>query len=92
MAGFDDDFAPRHTHAFQAIAAGMGLDYLAIDCAQTRDGKLLVFEVDTAMIVHALDSAEVFPYKKATMQKMFDAFRRMLLDSVASVRSEGDPT
>ncbi|MFZ4698830.1 MAG: ATP-grasp domain-containing protein [Candidatus Methylumidiphilus sp.] len=86
MTCFDDDFAPRHTHAFQAIAARMGLDYLAIDCAQTRDGKLLVFEVDTAMIVHTLDSVDVFPYKKAMMQKMFGAFRQMLFDCSASSR------
>jgi hypothetical protein len=55
-----------------------------MDCAQTLDGKLLVFEVDTAMVVHALDSVELFPYKKATMQKLFGAFRQMLFDSLAS--------
>lgn len=84
MAGFEADFAPRHAAAFQAIATRMGLDYVAIDCAQTHDGKLLVFEVDTAMVVHAFDSEEVFPYKKAAMQKLFAAFRQMLLDCTAA--------
>lgn len=84
MARFDEDFVPRHRAALQAIAARFGLDYLAIDCAQSHDGKLLVFEVDTAMVVHALDSVELFPYKKPTMQKLFSAFRQMLLDAVAS--------
>jgi len=88
MARFDDDSAPRHAAAFQAIATRMGLDYLAIDCAQTHDGKLLVFEADTAMVVHSFDSEDIFPYKKATMQKLFDAFRQMLLDSVASALAE----
>jgi len=84
MACFDEGFALRHSAALQAIAARFGLDYLAIDCAQSHDGKLLVFEVDTAMVVHALDSVELFPYKKPTMQKLFSAFRQMLLDAVDS--------
>jgi len=91
MARFDDDFALRHTQAFHAIATRMGLHYLAMDCAQTQDGKLLVFEVDTAMVVHALDSVELFPYKKATMQKLFGAFRQMLLDSLASSLAGDSP-
>ena len=89
MAGFDVDFAPRHAAAFQAIATRMGLDYVAIDCAQTHDGKLLVFEVDTAMVVHAFDSEDVFPYKKAAMQKLFAAFRQMLLDCTAAEPAGG---
>lgn len=88
MASFDHEFAPRHAQAFEAIATRTGLDYLAVDCAQTRDGKLLVFEVDTAMIVHALDAVELFPYKQATMQKLFTAFRQMLVDS----KMDGQPS
>lgn len=78
MAHFDDEFARRHAQAFAAIDAHMGMPYLGIDCAETRDGELLVFEADNAMIVHAMDAEEMYPYKRPVMQKVFAAFRAML--------------
>ncbi len=78
MAAFEDDFATRHAKALAVIAARVGLDYFCIDCAETADGKLLVFEAGTGMIVHAMDSADVFPYKRVQMQKIFTAFSAML--------------
>ena len=65
-----------------ALAEGqqlaLDLDYVAIDCAETRDGRLLVFEAGTAMIVHRMDPPELFPYKQAQMDKVCDAFIGML--------------
>jgi glutathione synthase/RimK-type ligase-like ATP-grasp enzyme len=78
MTGFDGDFARRHGPALAAIAARVGLDYFGIDCAETAGGDLLVFEGDIAMIVHAMDSPEIFPYKPPQMRKVFAAFRAML--------------
>lgn len=83
MASFDDEFASRHAAAFHAIHERMGLDYLGIDCGETATGELLIFEVDSNMIVHAMDTAEVFPYKQPQMQKVFAAFRTMLIDASA---------
>ncbi len=79
MATFDTDFSTRHAQAFSVINERIGLNYLGIDCAETPDGQLLIFEVDNSMIVHALDSVELFPYKQAPMNKLFKAFRDMLL-------------
>lgn len=79
FAGFDTGFAQRHAQALQSIYERMGLDYLGIDCAETPAGELLIFEVDSNMIVHALDPVETFPYKQAQMQKVFAAFRALLL-------------
>jgi len=78
MADFDADFAQRHTAAFEALHRRIGLDYFGIDCAELPDGRLLVFEVDVAMIVHDLDPVDVFPYKKPAMQRLFAAFQAML--------------
>lgn len=78
MADFDEDFALRHRAAFRAIHERMGLDYLGIDCGETADGSLLIFEVDSNMVVHALDPVDIFPYKQPQMRKVFDAFRAML--------------
>lgn len=81
MAAFDEDFAVRHAEAFQGLAERIGLDYFAIDCAETRDGRLLLFEADVAMIVHAMDPPDLYPYKAPQMRKVFDAFQAMLVRS-----------
>ena len=78
MAGFAD-FAQRHGAALKAIAERTQLGYVCVDCAQTSDGELLVFEIDHAMVVHAMDSEAMFPYKQTHMRKVRDAFRDYLL-------------
>lgn len=85
MLAFDGDFAVRHAAALQAIDDRFGLDYLGIDCAETADGSLLVFEVDSCMVVHAVDPVDLFPYKLPQMQRVFDAFFRMLVDAAKPV-------
>ena len=80
MTVFDQDFAVKHRAAFASLAERIGLDYFAIDCAETKDGKLLLFEADVAMIVHDMDPPDLFPYKKPQMQKVFSAFQRLLRD------------
>lgn len=73
-----DAFAQRHHAALQAIYAQTQLDYLCIDCAETPAGDLFVFEIDHAMVVHAMDPVELFPYKQRHIQKAKDAFRGYL--------------
>ncbi len=78
MASFNSGFAQRHADALLAIYTRLGLDYVGIDCAETADGRLLIFEVDSNMVVHNMDSAELFPYKKIQMPKLFHAFAELL--------------
>ncbi len=78
MADFDHDFARRHEHALRGMCERIGLDYFGIDCGETPDGELLLFEVDVAMIVHSMDPPDLFPYKAPQMRKVRDAFRAML--------------
>jgi hypothetical protein len=78
MAGFENGFARRHTAAFNALHDRLGFDYYSIDCAETRDGRLLVFEADSAAIVHLMDPPDLFPYKQPQMRKVFAAFDAML--------------
>ncbi len=86
MATFDDGFARRHADALAEMTKRVGLEYFAIDCAETKDGKLLVFEGHNAMIVHDMDPVDVFPYKQPQMRRLFDAFTAML-----HARAEGPP-
>jgi hypothetical protein len=78
MRNFDTEFAARHRHALQGMSARVGLDYFTVDCAENRDGELLVFEADNTAVVHNMDSPELFPYKPPQMRLIFDAFVRML--------------
>jgi hypothetical protein len=78
MANFDRGFAARHARAFDVLHRKLGLDYFAIDCAELPDGRLLLFEADVAMIVHAMDSENVFPYKKRAMARLFAGFEKAL--------------
>lgn len=81
MVNFDRDFSVRHKTALSEIHRSIGLDYLGIDCAETNDGQLLIFEVEHAMVVHAMDPVDIYPYKQAPMQKLFAAFRAMLISA-----------
>jgi hypothetical protein len=83
MAEFDAGFAARHAAAFAQLHARLGLDYLGLDCAETPEGRLLLFEADVAMIVHAMDPEDPFAYKKAPMHKLFGAFEAMLRKAAA---------
>jgi hypothetical protein len=79
MRDFDYGFAFRHRNALTAVAGRVGLDYFTIDCAENKDGELLIFEADNTAVVHNMDSPEVFPYKPPQMRKIFDAFAAMLV-------------
>jgi hypothetical protein len=78
FATFDDVFAVRHAAALRALYERSGSEYITIDCAETRAGELLIFEAGTAMVVHDMDPADVFPYKGPNMRRVFAAFREFL--------------
>ena len=78
MADFDEGFARRHATAFESIHQRLELDYYSIDCAETVDGRLLLFEADAAAIIHMMDPPDLFPYKQTQMRRIFAAFEDML--------------
>ncbi len=78
FAGFDTGFAVRHRAALAAIDAWVGLDYHQIDCAEAPDGRLLLFEADTAAIIHTMDPPDLFAYKLPQMRRVMTAFGEML--------------
>jgi hypothetical protein len=78
MDEFETGFRRRHEAALRELWKKLDLAYFALDCAETPDGKLLVFEIDVAMIVHLMDPADMFPYKHVHMPKLFAAYQAML--------------
>jgi len=86
MRAFDVGFGRRHCSALSQVVERLGLDYLTIDCAETKNGSLLIFEADNTAVVHNMDMPQVFPYKPPQMHKIFDAFVAMLNDRVRRAR------
>jgi hypothetical protein len=78
MAAFETGFARRHRAAFDALHERLGFDFYSIDCAETPDGRLLVFEADAGAIIHMMDPVDMFAYKRPQMRKIFDAFGALL--------------
>ncbi len=83
MDRFEVDFAARHGAALAEMAKVSGLEYFGVDCGETQDGKLLLFEADTSLIVHNMDSPVDFPYKDRHMRSLFAAFQAMLYRKAA---------
>ncbi len=78
MRTFDVGFARRHQSALTGMAERIGLEYFTIDCAENKNGDLLVFEADNTAVVHNMDSPQIFPYKPPQMRAIFVAFVAML--------------
>lgn len=79
MSSFRHGFALRHRHALSRVARLTGLDYVGLDCAESPDGRLVIFELATAMVVHDMDDPKTFPYKSPQMRLYFDAFCDMVV-------------
>jgi glutathione synthase/RimK-type ligase-like ATP-grasp enzyme len=77
-------FPPQAMAALRGIAQRVGLDYFGLDCGLMPDGDLVVFEVETGMIVHDRDSADLYPYKKLFVPRIFRAVETMIDARVAA--------
>lgn len=78
LADLSSAFAPDAHATLLAIAKAVGLEYFGIDCSIDREGKVLVFEADPAMLVHASDPISLFPYKHKYIPRIFSAVEAML--------------
>jgi len=70
-------FDAPHQAALLTVAAATKLDYSGIDCALDRDGRIVVFETNAAMLVHD-ETDELFAYKNPYIFRIKDAFDAML--------------
>ncbi len=75
---FDRVFPAKALAALHALGERIGLDYFGLDCGLMPDGRLVVFEVETGMIVHDRDSPELFPYRSASVRRIREAAERMI--------------
>jgi tetratricopeptide (TPR) repeat protein len=71
-------FDPGLMETLREVARRIGLDYFGIDCGILPDGRLIVFEADSGMVVHLMDDPAMFPYKHEFVPRIFDAAHRMI--------------
>jgi hypothetical protein len=88
MRTFDHAFAVRHQRALAVMTERVGLDYFTVDCAENKNGELLIFEADNTAVVHNMDSPALYPYKPPQMRKVFDAFAAMLVRRARQSREQ----
>lgn len=77
LAGEDAFASPPIREALRELARRLQLDYFGVDCTLDANGGLLIFEADTAMIVHLLDPRDVYPYKFDYVPRIFSAVENL---------------
>lgn len=77
LAGEDAFASQPIREALRELARRLRLDYFGVDCTLDARGDLLIFEADTAMIVHLLDPRDVYPYKFDYVPRIFSAVERL---------------
>ena len=78
IANLDAVFTGTLADALAEIAAAVPLEYFGIDCAIARDGRLLLFEADAAMLAHGTDPVDLYPYKRAGFERVQAALTALL--------------
>lgn len=71
-------FPPAAMQALGEIACRVGLDYFGLDCGLLDNGDLVVFEVETGMIVHDRNEGSRFDYKILPARKILRAVESMI--------------
>ncbi len=71
-------FPATAASALERLTESLGLEYVGFDCSLDREGRLLFFEADPAIIVHLTDDPELFRYKYEHVPKIFRAFERLI--------------
>jgi tetratricopeptide (TPR) repeat protein len=77
-------FGQAQMDALRGIRAAVGLDFFGIDCALDAEGRVVVFEANATMLVHAHN--ENFPYRNEHVARIKQAFGAMLARRASSKR------
>jgi len=78
LADVGNVFDGSRARVLREVAERVGLDYFGIDCSILEDGRVLIFEIDPAMIVHLADSVEMYPYKHKYVPRIPEALERLI--------------
>ena len=71
----------RAMNALAEVQATLGLDYAGIDFGLNHDGEILLFEANSTMVVEQPVADERWDYRRAAVERIHTAVRKMLLSS-----------
>jgi tetratricopeptide (TPR) repeat protein len=80
MRDIDSVFGGTLAAGLQEIARAIPLDYFGIDCSVAADGRVLLFEASSAMIVHMRDPVDLYPYKVRYIPRIIRALEQLFDD------------
>ncbi len=83
LADMDGHLPAPALTALAEIGRRVGLDYFGLDCAVLGDGRLMVFEVETGMLVHDDDPAP-FGYRREPVRRIVRAVAAMIDRRIAA--------
>ena len=80
-------FSQDALNSLRKLGELVGLDYFGVDCGYTDRGEVVLFEVETGMIVHDRDPADIYPYKKTYVPRIMRAVERMIDRKISEFRN-----
>jgi glutathione synthase/RimK-type ligase-like ATP-grasp enzyme len=85
---------PRAMAALAEIQNMLGLDYAGIDFGLNAAGDILLFEANATMTVLPPERDRRWDYRRAAVERIEEAVRKMLIDKAVAARksSDGEPT
>jgi hypothetical protein len=75
----------RGMAALEHIREALGLDYAGVDFALTAEGEILVFEANATMVVNPPEPDPRWAYRRAAVDRIHDAVRKMLIEKAACI-------
>jgi Flp pilus assembly protein TadD len=84
LADFRSVFRGPAADAVGEVAHRLDLDYAGMDCALLPDGRVLLFEANTTMLVHLKESRREFAYKHAHVPRIIDAMSELVIRRMAA--------
>jgi hypothetical protein len=69
--------------ALEGIRDGLGLDYAGVDFSVNESGQVLLFEANATMVVIAPEPDEQWAYRRAPVERVLNAIRKLLADKAA---------
>jgi tetratricopeptide (TPR) repeat protein len=77
MRDLESVFDGVRAAGLREIARLIPLDYFGIDASVAPDGRVLLFEASSAMIVHMRDPVDLYPYKSRYVPRVIAALERL---------------
>ena len=77
--------------ALEGIRDGLGLDYAGVDFSVNACGQLLLFEANATMVVNPPERDDQWAYRRAPVERVLEAIRKMLAAKAAFPRKSTFP-